>query len=98
MANQSAKTISVLMGNGDGTFKTAVNYGTGNQPYSLVAADFNGDGKVDLAVANYGESTVSVLNGNGDGTFNAKVDYPTGTGPRGLDVGDQSLQAADAEA
>ena len=41
----------------------------GDRPNALVAGDFNGDGRTDLAVANYGSNDVSVLLGNGDGTF-----------------------------
>ena len=44
--------MSVLLGNGDGTFQAAVNYAVGNAPYSVAVGDFNGDGKPDLAVAN----------------------------------------------
>ncbi len=69
-------TVSVLIGKGDGTFDTKVDYATGYQPKSVISADVNGDGKFDLITANYG--TVSVLIGNGDGTFNTKVDYTTG--------------------
>jgi hypothetical protein len=66
--------ISVLLGNGDGTFQPAVNYSTGTPtPWSVALADLNGDKKLDLVVANRGTSTVhgalSVLLGNGDGTF-----------------------------
>ena len=43
----------------------------GNAPFSVVVADFNGDGRPDLAVANAAHNTVSVLLGNGDGTFRA---------------------------
>ncbi len=48
---------------------------------SVAAADLNGDGKVDLAVANWAHASVSVLLNNGDGTFGNKVDSPTGGGP-----------------
>ena len=59
--------MSVLLGNGDGTFQAHVDYGAVAYPYSVAVGDFNGDGKLDLATANgYG---VSVLLGNGDGTF-----------------------------
>ena len=43
--------------------------------------DFNGDGKADLAVANYESTTVSILLGNGDGTFQTKTDYTVGSDP-----------------
>ncbi len=79
-------TIGVLLGNGDGTFKSAVLYNSGSQGATNVAvADVNGDGKPDLLVANtcvaigncyYGG--VAVLLGNGDGTFQAPVSYRSG--------------------
>ena len=61
--------VSVLLGNGDGTFQPQVTYAVGSSPDALVAGDFNGDGRTDLAVANSGSNDVSVLLGNGDGTF-----------------------------
>ena len=62
-------TVSILLGNGDGTFQSERTYTTGSRPFSVAVGDFNGDGKADLAVANYGSNTVSILLGNGDGTF-----------------------------
>src|SRR5258708_369743 len=62
-------------------FLEAPQYPTGIGPYSVVVDDFNGDGKDDLAVANFcsddacSQSSVSVLLGNGDGTFQKHVDY-----------------------
>ena len=50
--------VSVLLGNGDGTFQNPVRFGVGAGPGSLVAGDFNGDGRTDLAVANYGSDDV----------------------------------------
>ncbi len=68
--------VFVLLGNGDGTFQTAVGYAaSGSQ--SVIVADFNGDGKLDLAV---GGNEVSVLLGNGDGTFEQASNSP-GTAP-----------------
>jgi hypothetical protein len=66
-ANSGNNTVSVLLGNGDGTFQAARTYGAGNSPYSLLAVDLNGDGKTDLVALN--GSHLSVLLGNGDGTF-----------------------------
>ena len=80
--------VSVLIGNGDGTFQPPVNYPTGSDPWSIALGDFNGDGKTDLAVANYYGGTVSILMGNGDGTFQPKVDYAVGAGPVSVTAGD----------
>ena len=80
--------VSVLLGNGDGTFAAKVDYRTGPGPNSVAIGDLNGDGKPDLAVANRGSNTVSVLLGNGDGTFTAKVDYGTGGDPHSVAIGD----------
>jgi hypothetical protein len=52
----------------------------GPNPHSLVSADFNGDGKIDLAIANFGDSTVSMLFGNGDGTFASSRSFKVGSG------------------
>src|SRR5271155_525891 len=88
VANSTANTVSILLGNGDGTFQPAVSYPTGSIPKGMEVGDFYGDGHLDLAVTNSGSNTVSVLRGNGDGTFQAKIDTATGTGPTGVAVGD----------
>ena len=77
-----------MLGNGDGTFQTHVDYAVGSEPTSVVIADFNGDGKLDLAVSNFHSNTVSILLGNGNGTFKAAVGYSTGNGPISVGVGD----------
>jgi len=66
-----SNTVTVLLGNGDGTFLPAPSLTVGNGPAGVAVGDFNGDGKVDLAVANLNDNTLSVLLGNGDGTFQA---------------------------
>ena len=125
-----ANDVSVLLGNGDGTFQPQVTYAVGSDrrwpswratstataarprrrqrrrqrrvdapgqrrrhvpapghlrggvaPDTIVAGDFNGDGRTDLAVANYGDNDVSVLLGNGDGTFQPQVDLRGGVAP-----------------
>ncbi len=80
--------VSVLLGNGDGTFGPETRFGTGRNPYAVAVGDFNGDGNYDIAVANYFSGNVSVLLGKGDGTFQASTEYDVGTLPRALAVGD----------
>ena len=81
-------TISVLLGNGDGTFAPHVDYDVGDYPTGVVAGDFNDDGKIDLAVSNDSDNTISILYGNGDGTFQAQVVVDVGTGPTSINTGD----------
>jgi hypothetical protein len=59
-------------------FSSPVSYSVGTFPYDIVTADFNEDGKLDLAVANSGGTNISVLLGNGDGTFESAVNYDAG--------------------
>ena len=82
VANSGSNDVSVLLGNGDGTFQPQVTYAVGSGPDALVAGDFNGDGRTDLAVANSGSNDVSVLLGNGDGTFQTQVTYAVGIAAR----------------
>jgi uncharacterized repeat protein (TIGR01451 family) len=75
VANTGSSDVSILLGNGDGTFQPAVNFSAGNSPKAISVGDFNGDGKLDLAVFQPGATgiagSVSILLGNGDGTFQA---------------------------
>jgi hypothetical protein len=84
-------TLSVLLGNGDGTFRLKSVDSTGIPLQFLTTSDFNGDGHLDLAAtwAGFGGSdgTISVLSGNGDGTFRPQVTYP-GTDPVSLAIAD----------
>jgi hypothetical protein len=79
--------VSVLLGNGDGTFGPATDYATGGSPAALVLADFNNDGIVDIAVSNTLIGTTSILLGNGDGTFRAGGSMQV-LGAHGITAGD----------
>ena len=84
----SIGSVSVLLGNGDGTFRSAVEYPVGNNSTAIATGDFNGDGKLDIAVANSGENHISILAGNGDGTFKAATTVNTNGRPVALAAAD----------
>ena len=92
--------VSILLGNGDGTFQPAVSYASGGgTAYAVALADTNADGKLDVIVANEcpvgnivscsANGVIGVLLGNGDGTFQAAVSYSSGR------CSPQSIAAAD---
>jgi len=81
-------TVSVLLGNGDGTFGPKTDFSVGAGPAAVIIRDFNSDTRLDLAVANQLDDTVSILLGNGSGGFGTRTDFPTGDGPSALDAGD----------
>jgi hypothetical protein len=87
-ANFNTNTVSVLLGNGDGTFQPAVNYTVGYAPYAVAVGYFSHNGYLDIVTANYGAGTVSVLLGNGNGTFQPAVNYTVGKQPHSVAVGD----------
>jgi len=65
----SGGAVSILLGNGDGTFQLPQVYTGINQTTGVAVGDFNRDSKLDLAVAVYNDASVLILLGNGDGTF-----------------------------
>ena len=85
-----ANTVTVVLGVGDGTFEPPTSYATGVGPIAVAAADFDGNGTLDLASANQ-DQTVSIFAGNGDGTFQNQVLTGLGWKP-------SSIVAADFEA
>ncbi|MGB6264190.1 MAG: FG-GAP-like repeat-containing protein [Candidatus Acidiferrales bacterium] len=82
--------LAVSLGNGDGTFTSAPNspISLGTSLSAAVAADFNGDGKLDLAVTDSATNTVTILLGNGDGTFGPPAAIPVGKAPVSILAGD----------
>lgn len=72
VSNETSNTISILLGNGDGTFKPHVDYAAESEPIEIVTGDFNNDGHLDFAVAN-DEESISIFLGNGDGTFQPQI-------------------------
>ncbi len=80
--------MSVLLGNGAGSFGAATNFTVGTKPVSVTVGDFNGDGKPDLATANYTSNNVSLLLGNGAGSFSGLTNINVGTNPFSVTVAD----------
>jgi predicted NUDIX family NTP pyrophosphohydrolase len=64
VANYRSNNVSVLLGNGDGTFQAARNFAAGSGPISVAVGEFNGDSLPDLAVANDDSNDVSILINN----------------------------------
>lgn len=83
-------TISMLLGNGTGTYPTHVQYAVPGNPVAIIHGDFNGDGKMDVATADQYGSEVSVLLGNGDGTLQTHQEYSVGNEPLALAAADLS--------
>ena len=92
IANYQDGSLTILLGKGDGTFMPASGspVAVGKSPYAIAVADLNGDGKLDLAVANYLDNTLTILLGKGDGTFTPASGSPfaVGSGPTSIAVGD----------
>jgi hypothetical protein len=80
-------SVSVLLGNGDGSFSSGSNFSVGNYPIAVAIGDLNKDGKLDLVTANTNSNTVSVALGNGDGSFRPRTDYATGPSPTWVAIG-----------
>ena len=80
--------ISVVLGNGDGTFQPALRFDAGDYPSEIVLADLNGDMLSDVLVSNRFSEDISVLLGNGDGTLRVAQNFPVFDSPDDIAVGD----------
>ena len=82
IVNQTTRDVSILLGNGNGTFTQATGspLATGQLPVAIATGDLNNDSHADLVVVNQTDNSLSVLLGNGDGTFTAAINSPLATG------------------
>ena len=88
-ASNGQSDVAVLLGKGDGTFKAASYAATEEAPGAIAVADFNGDGKPDLAIAHCCTNTfLTYMLGNGDGTFQSEVPFPAAYNPSAIAVAD----------
>jgi hypothetical protein len=84
----NGNNVSILLGDGAGRFIKGGELYAGTSPIAIAVGDFNGDGKIDLAVVNTGSYDVSIFIGDGAGAFAAQVLYDVGTSPTSIAVGD----------
>ncbi len=88
--------VSVLLGNGNGTFQQHTTYisggsqpqGTGSEPLTIINGDLDSDSNLDLIITNYFSNDFTVLGGNGDGTFQSHQDFQPGNNPVAVGLGD----------
>ena len=88
-SNYASDSISLLLGNGDGTFGNPSSFAAGaEQPSQIAAQDLNGDKKLDLVVANRSSDKISVMFGKKRGNFSSPINYPVGNIPYEVAIGD----------
>jgi hypothetical protein len=80
--------VDLYLGNGDGTFQTALDHGVGGLPVAIAMGDFNRDGILDYVTIDYFANMALVSLGNGDGTFQSPVSYQVGSGPYSIATAD----------
>jgi hypothetical protein len=81
LAGSNANAASVMLGNGDGTFRPKTDFPLGMQTQAVAAGDFNSDGRMDLMVTlNTPQLSLALLTGTGTGTFNAPTFFPNTSG------------------
>ena len=84
----NSDSISVLLGNGNGSFANATNFYVGVSPRAVAVGEFNSDGISDLAVANASSDKVSILLGTGNGSFSNATNFAVGDQPASVAVKD----------
>jgi hypothetical protein len=88
VVNHGSHTVSIFLGNGDGTFQLPQSFSAGRGPMAVTVGDFNHDGNQDLAVVDGSSNSVLILLGKGDGTFEPPQTLQVGQGPTAIIVGD----------
>lgn len=91
VANINGDSMSVFIGNGDGTFQPAVTYPSGNNARALTVLDAEGDGDIDIVIAHRSSSNLGLHRNNGDGTFAAVELFDGGV------ANETAISAADAD-
>ncbi len=89
--NGAAGSISILLGNGDGSFQPAVDYAMGNGPHGLAVLDCDGDGDIDVVTSNVGSDDITLRRNLGNGTFGPVTSFEGGGS------GEYALNAADMD-
>jgi hypothetical protein len=88
-STETAGNVTILLGRPNGTFFVASSIAVNNLPKALATGDFNGDGKIDIAVANYGSALVTILLNDGLGGFTpVPSTVPVDIFPNSIAVGD----------
>ena len=87
----TGNSISVLLGDGHGGLTPSTTYPVDRRPMALGCADFNGDGLLDLASANFAGNDITMLANSGSGRFGPFGNVTVGAQPQGIAVGDLNL-------
>ncbi len=88
VANAMSNSVSVRLGNGNGTFQNLQTFATGAGPFGMTLGDVNGDSQADFVVTNRTSNTVGVFLGNGSGLFPSQQTFNTAALPLALALGD----------